>query len=136
MITESAAVKFHPNWMRVMYALTVVIAGGIGLALLIAPKATGSFLGYPAEEPLIAGIAYSVWFTLGILSIAGLRSPLKFAPVLVVEMTYKTVWILAVIIPTAIAGPLASFGLTSAVLYLIPIIGNLIVVPWRLVFAK
>ena len=136
MTTETQKEKFHPNWMRIMYALDGAVAGGLGMALLIAPSATQSALGWPVEEPIIAGIAFSVWFTFGILSIAGLRSPLKFAPILIAEITYKTVWIFAIIFPQAIAGTLPQFALTTAILFLIPIIGNTIVVPWRIVFAK
>jgi hypothetical protein len=134
--TETEKIKFHPNWMRVMYALTVIVAGVFGLAFLIAPSATESLWGIPTQEPIIAGIAYSMWFAMGIISLGGLRSPLKFTPVLVAEMFYKTVWIIAIIIPRAIAGTLPSFALTLAVSYLIPIIGNTIVIPWRYFFAK
>jgi hypothetical protein len=134
--TETGKIKFHPNWMRFMYALTVIFAGVFGLAFLIAPGATESLWGIPTEEPMIAGIAYSMWFVMGVMSLAGLRSPLKFTPVLVAEMFYKTVWIIAIIIPRAVAGTLPLFALTLAVSYLIPIIGNTVAVPWRYVFAK
>jgi len=82
-----------------MYAYTIVGAGVIGLALLIVPNTMMSLLGIPTEEPIIAGMAYSVWLAFGILSIFGLRSPLKFVPVLLLQFTYKVVWFIAVIAP-------------------------------------
>jgi hypothetical protein len=119
-----------------MYALVGIVAGGIGLALLIVRHSTMSFLSYPTEEPILAGIVFSVWFALGVMSLAGLRSPLKFTLVLVVEVFYKTVWIISTIVPMAIAGTLTSFGSTTALLYLVPIIGNSIVIPWGYFSAK
>ena len=119
-----------------MYLIDGVAAGSVGLVLLIAPHSMETFLGYPVEEPIIAGITFSLWFVLGVLSLAGLRSPIKFTVVLVTELFYKTVWIFALIIPRAIAGTLPAFGATSAVLFLIPIVGNSIVIPWRYFFAK
>ncbi|MFB3889335.1 MAG: hypothetical protein ACE14S_07570 [Candidatus Bathyarchaeia archaeon] len=137
MAREIGGVKYHPNWMRIMYGLTAVFAGVFGLALLITPSATESFMGFPTQEPMIAGVAYSVWFTLGVLSIFGLRSPLKFAPVLVAEVFYKSAWILVLVVPRAVAGTLPSFAMITTLEWLlIPILGNIIAVPWRYVFAK
>ena len=119
-----------------MYVYTIVGAGGIGLALLIAPSTMMSLLGIPAEEPIIAGIAYSAWLAFGIVSIFGLRSPLKFATVLLLQFTYKVVWFIAVIAPKAVAGDLPSFAITMSVLYVTYVIGDIIAVPWTHIFAK
>jgi hypothetical protein len=61
-------VKFHLNRLRLLYAYTIIGAGGIGLALLIVPYTFMSLLGIPTEEPIMAGVASSVWLAFGILS--------------------------------------------------------------------
>jgi len=119
-----------------MYAYTIVGAGGIGLALLIVPNAMMSLLGIPTEEPIMAGIAYSAWLAFGIISILGLRSPLKFAPVLLLQFSYKVVWFIAVIAPKAVAGDLPSFGITMSALFVTFVIGDIIAIPWKHIFAK
>lgn len=119
-----------------MYAATLVVAGADGLGFLVAPSSMQSILGIPDQEPIIAGVAYSIWFALAIWSIAGLRSPLKFTPVLVLAMTYELVWIIAIIIPRLIAGTLPSFAMSTVLTFVPFIIGYLIAIPWKHVFAK
>jgi hypothetical protein len=119
-----------------MYAYTIAGAGALGLALLIVPNTMQSLLGIPTEEPIIAGMAYSVWLAFGILSIFGLRSPLKFVPVLLLQFTYKVVWFIAVIAPKAVSGDLPSFAITMSAIFVTFVIGDIIVIPWKYLFAK
>jgi hypothetical protein len=100
-----------------MYAYTIVGAGGIGLALLVTPNTAMSFLGIPTEEPIVAGVAYSACVAFGILSILGLRSPMKFVPVLLLQFAYKVVWFTAVIALRAVTGALPSFGFTMIAIF-------------------
>ncbi len=51
MTPETDKPKVHLNWLRIMYVYTIVGAGGIGLAFLIAPSTMLSLLMFPAEEP-------------------------------------------------------------------------------------
>ncbi|MGD0070356.1 MAG: hypothetical protein ABSB71_02205 [Candidatus Bathyarchaeia archaeon] len=135
-MSKTNEIKFHPNWLRFMYAYTIVGAGVIGLALLIVPNTMMSLLGIPTEEPIIAGMAYSVWLAFGILSIFGLRSPLKFVPVLLLQFTYKVVWFIAVIAPKAVSGDLPSFAITMSAIFVTFVIGDIIVIPWRYLLSK
>jgi len=135
-LSKTNEIKFHPNWLRFMYAYTIVGAGVIGLALLIVPNTMMSLLGIPTEEPIIAGMAYSVWLAFGILSIFGLRSPLKFVPILLLQFTYKVVWFIAVIAPKAVSGDLPSFAITMSAIFVTFVIGDIIVIPWRYLLSK
>jgi hypothetical protein len=119
-----------------MYVYTIVGAGGIGLGLLIIPNAMMSLLGIPTQEPIVAGVVYSAWLAFGILSILGLRSPLRFAPVLLLQFTYKVVWFIAVIAPKAISGDLPSFAITMSAIFASFVIGDIIAIPWKHIFAK
>ena len=118
-----------------MYALTFIAAGIAGVSGL-----TNSFksaLSIPSAEPFLSGVAYSMWLTLAILSIAGLRSPLKYTPVLMFGMTYKTVWLLAVVVPNLMSGvALPQSVIFNGVSWIFVIIGYAIAIPWKHVFAK
>ncbi len=135
-MSKTDEIKFHPNWLRFMYAYTIVGAGGIGLALLVVPNTMMSALGIPTEEPIVAGVVYSAWLAFGILSIFGLRSPLKFVPVLFLQFTYKVVWFIAVIAPKAVSADLPSFAITMSAIFATFVIGDIIVIPWRYLLSK
>jgi hypothetical protein len=36
--TETEKMKYHPNWLRIMYAVNIFFNGVLGFALLIAPE--------------------------------------------------------------------------------------------------
>ncbi len=136
MSTENEKIKVHPNWLRFMYAYTIVVGGFMGLSFLIMPGSATSIFGFPEEEPIIAGLAASTGVAFAILSIAGLRSPLKFSPVLLLQLTYKVIWFIAVIIPKLAIGQLPSYAIMSSVLYATFVIGDLIAIPFRHLLAK
>ena len=84
------------GWLKFMYIYTIVGAGGFGLGMLFAPDIMKSMFAMPDRDPIVFGVAGSVYASFGILSILGLRSPLKFVPVLVLQLCYKSIWFVAV----------------------------------------
>jgi hypothetical protein len=133
---ETERIMYHPNWLRFMYVWTIIGAGLIGLLYLVMPSTMYSFFGVPAEEPIMAGVAYGVWLAFAIVSILGLRSPLKFAPILLLQLTYKAIWFVAIIAPRAVAGDLPSFAITMSGLFATYVIGDIVAIPWKHIFAK
>jgi len=127
-------IKIHPNWLRFMYAYTILSGGILGFALLVAPSAMLPALGVPTEEPFLAGMVYSVWLAEGILSAIGLRYPVKFAPVLLVQLTYKLIWLVTIIIPHMVTEQLPMFAVTMSAVYITFVIGDIIAIPWRHIF--
>jgi hypothetical protein len=83
MSADSKGIKVRYNWLKFVYAYTIVVAGSIGLGCLVAPS-TLNLLGYPAQEPIWAGVGYSV---LLVASISGLRDLPRFSPVLLLSPT-------------------------------------------------
>jgi hypothetical protein len=53
------AVRWH--WLKAMYVLTVVVAGGFGLGMLVAPEQIQSALGTPSQDPLTFGLNGSIF---------------------------------------------------------------------------
>ena len=75
MTVKTEKIEVHPNWLRIMYIVNIGLTLPMGLALLIAPTTVLSLFGFPAQEPIWAATGYSVMVAIGIVAIAGLRSP-------------------------------------------------------------
>jgi spore maturation protein SpmB len=134
--TETHKIKVHPNWLRFMFAVNIFVVGGLGLAVLIGRQPALTYFGFPTEELIFAGYAPSVMVAYAIMGIMGMRSPVKFAPVLLMQATGKIAWLLAIIIPQLATGPLPSFAVMLIATFIPLIIGDLIAVPWKYLSAK
>ncbi len=84
-----------------------------------------------AWDPL-HGIAFSFWAALSALSGLGVRYPLKMLPLLLLQLFYKAVWLLAVALPMWSA--VRSSGLTHAMV--IGVVVDLVGIPWPYVLAN
>ena len=122
--------------LKFMYIYTIVVAGGFGLGILFFPNIMTIVFGWPVEEPIALGIAGSAFVAFGILSIFGLRAPLKFAPILVLQLCYKSVWFLGVILPLLVTGRYPGYALVAVVLFATFIVGDLIAIPFSSIFSK
>lgn len=122
--------------LRFVYALTIVVAGGFGLAMLLSPSTVDSLMGIPTDNPMIYGVAASVFLAFALLSILGLRSPLKFVPVLVMQLVYKAAWMVAVALPAFINGDFPSWAVIMVAIFLVFIIADIIAIPFWTLFEK
>jgi hypothetical protein len=50
------------------------------------------------------------------------------------QLVYKPVWLLAVVLPHALRGEFPSYAVVISMIFLTYIIGNLIAIPFRYVF--
>jgi hypothetical protein len=123
-------------WLRGMYIYTIVVAGGLGLGIIIMPEATRSMLGWPSQGPIVLGIIGSLYVSFLLLSILGLRSPLKFSPVLLLQLGYKVVWFIGIILPIVLRAKFPSYAIVQVVIFATYIIGDLIAIPFWYVFSK
>ncbi|NJD60025.1 MAG: hypothetical protein C3F13_09465 [Anaerolineales bacterium] len=130
------AIKIRWGWLKFMYAYTVITAGGIGLGMIVLPGQMQSLLGWPAEESITFGLAASIFLAVGFVSIFGLRSPLKFVPVLFLQLLYKLVWYVGVILPWLVSGRFPSYAIATVLFWLTFIVGDLIAIPFPYLFAK
>ena len=124
------------GWLRAMYVWTIIAAGGFGLEVLFLPEITRAALGFPAQDPLLFGIVACVYVAFGLLAVLGYRSPVRFAPVLLLQLVYKSIWFIAVLLPAAVAGSVPSYGWTLAAIFATFIIGDLIAIPFPLLFER
>ncbi|MGE5138010.1 MAG: hypothetical protein ACM3JD_01000 [Rudaea sp.] len=118
------------GWLRFMYLYTFVGAGGLGLGIILVPGLVVSIAHLPTEDPIILGIVGSVYLSFGLLSLLGLRDPLKFLPILLLQLCYKAVWSVAVILPLMLSGSLPSYAIPIVLIFMTWILGDLIAIPF------
>ena len=124
------------GWLKGMCVYTIVGAGGFGLGIITMPDAIRTIFGWPGQDPIVLGVTGSVYLSFALLSILGLRSPLKFAPVLLLQLSYKLVWFIGVILPIVMTAKFPSYAILQVVIFATYIIGDLIAIPFSYVFAK
>jgi hypothetical protein len=124
------------RWLRIMYVYTIVIGGLFGLGELVAPARMQSLLGMPGQDPVVFGLAASVFLAMALAAILGLRAPLKYCPILLVEVVYKVVWLCFVVLPLAVKGCFPAYATVQVVIFVTFIIGDLIAIPFRYVFGR
>lgn len=129
-------IKIRYGWLKGMYIYTILGAGLTGLGMILMPKTYSSMVNLPIQEPINFGILGSVYLAFGLISILGLRSPLKFVPVLLAEITYKTIWFIGVIFPLILIGKFPQYALINTIIFATFIIGNAIAIPFKYVFSK
>jgi hypothetical protein len=115
---------FRLNLLRVTYLILIV---GLGISLW------PGILNPPPDLPVMKSAVRSLLGALSLLAILGLRYPLKMLPLLVFELTWKTIWLLAFALPRWIGGRMDAdyremWNSCVGVVILIPII------PWRYLF--
>jgi hypothetical protein len=128
--------KIQWGRLRVMYWYTIIGAGSFGLGIILIPDTMRSIFGWPDQDPIVYGITGSVFLAFGLISVLGLRSPLKFVPILLLQLCYKSIWIVGVILPMLVLGDFPSYGILSLVIFLTYIVGDLLAIPFSYVFTK
>ncbi len=129
-------VNIRWGWLKGMYIYTIVGAGMFGLGMLFFPEMIRSAFRWPVNEPIAFGVIGSVYAAFGLLSILGLRSPLKFAPLLLLQLCYKSIWFIGVLVPLLVSAHFPAYGITMVIIFITYIIGDLIAIPFSHVFAK
>jgi len=124
------------GWIRFMYLYTILGAGGFGLGIIIVPELMKKMFRWPGDDPIALGIVGSVYVAFGVLSVLGLRDPLKFAPVLLLQLCYKSVWFAAVVLPLVIRGRFPDYNLLTAAIFATYIVGDLIAIPFPYLLAR
>jgi hypothetical protein len=112
-----------------MYIWNIIISGGGGIGIIFLPKLTQWLFNSPTPR-ITYGIIGSVFLSFAILSILGLKNPIKFAPVLLFQLTYKIIWLLGVILPMIISGEFYLGALPAVSIYILYVIGDIIAIPF------
>jgi hypothetical protein len=77
-------------------------------------------MGWPSQDTIVFGVFDSLYIAFGLVSILGLRAPLKFVPVLLLQLIYKIIWFLGIALPLAMKGQFPTHDI-SLLRYFLPI---------------
>ncbi|MEH6682582.1 MAG: hypothetical protein V7724_18720 [Sediminicola sp.] len=118
--------KFRISLLRFYYVLMISVLG-IDVWISI-------FTNKDLWEPMTA-VGYSLWATFAVLSVIGLIHPIKMIPIILLNITYKIIWLSIVAYPlwsiNQLEGSNAE-GLTKS--NFIGFIIDLVIIPWSYVF--
>ena len=87
---------------RLYLLRTVYLIIAVGLGLVIWP----GMLHHDQPWSMMQGFVNCMLAALGLLCVLGIRYPLQMLPVLLWELTWKTLWLIVVALPAWRAGPL------------------------------
>jgi hypothetical protein len=124
---QAVRVSVFRLWiMRLMY---LVMAAGI------ANMTWPSIISHGDTVPRMTGVAFALIGTIGLLSVLGLRYPLRMLPLLLFEFTWKLIWLVAFAAPRWLNGSIDdAMRATTMETALGGIL--LLVIPWRYVWAN
>jgi uncharacterized membrane protein len=135
-MTMEENVLIRGNWLKAMYIYTLFGAGGFGFVMLFFPGTVQSILRFPAQDPVVFKLYGSVLLASGLMAIPGLRSPLKFVPLLFIQLVYKPIWLAVVAIPLFLKGQFPLYIVVMSAVFLTYILGDLIAIPFSYLFSK
>ena len=118
-----------------MYIYTIVV-GIFGIGIIFVPELIKSIFRWPVKEPIAFGIIGSIYLSFGLLSVLGLQSPLKFVAVLLLQLCYKVIWFIGVLLPLLFANKFPSFAIPMTIIFATFIIGDLIAIPFSYLLGK
>jgi hypothetical protein len=118
-----------PLWrlyvLRACYAILAVAEGSIQVP---------AFLHHDHWTPA-SGVAHCFFLALALLSIAGIRYPLKMLPLLVYELSWKMIWLCGVALPLWTAGQFDA-DTRKSFLEIAPVVIIIPLLPWGYVFSN
>ncbi len=121
--------QVSPARLWVMRAMYLLMAVGIGLTIWPLIASHGS------QVPRMTGVAWTLLGTIGLLALLGLRYPLQMLPLLLVELTWKVIWLTAFALPRWLDGTLDD-GMRSTIFETSLGAILLLVIPWRYLWAN
>lgn len=127
------AVGFRWGWMRAMYGINVLAAGVPGLLILFGPD---SLMSSVTQDRLYFGVLGSVWLAIGVLSAFGLRRPLQFSAIFLVQIVYKSLWFGVVLLPLAVTGGLRFDAVPLVIFFALAIAVCLVATPYQYLFGR
>ena len=117
--------------LKLMYIYTIITTIIFGLSILVMPGLWFSLTDLTVQNQYIFGIVGSVWLAFGISSILGLRNPMKFIAILVLQFIYKVVWIFLVFLPQLIISGPSIISIILFIVFLTFIIPDIFIIPWN-----
>ena len=123
--------------MRFVYAANILVAGIVGALALFAPSlAQRVVFSGTATPSATMGVTGAVWCAIAVLSVGGLVWPERMAPVLVIQLIYKSLWLLAFALPAWRSGGAQAVPGGVAVFFAVWVVVLPFVIPWTRLFGS
>ncbi len=114
------------NALRILFALIAVMMGHI---------IWGQLLFHEGVWPVPTGVAKSMLGGLALLSLFAIRAPLQLLPLMLFEMTWKTVWLFFIALRAWLEGGWTA-DMESTFYEVIGIVVAFVIMPWPYVWAR
>lgn len=79
-------------------------------------------------------MTWSVWASFSLLALLGILHPLKMLPMLLLEISYKLVWLWIVAYPLWVSNTLSGSSAEGMTRVFLPVLLPILFVPWKYVF--
>jgi len=97
----------------------------------------GSAVLFPTEQMgVLEGVTISFWAAFSLLNLVGVRFPLKMLPILLLQLLYKSAWILGTYRPARMSGAIDD-GIQEFFWICVAGVGlNVLILPWGYVWRE
>jgi hypothetical protein len=102
----------------------------------VATDAWGMILNHEGQIDRFRGMALSVWAAYATLSVFGLLQPLRWLPIVLFMIFYKTLWLIVVALPLWRVNELVGSPAEEMASIFIAAPFLIVIVPWNYVFTK
>jgi hypothetical protein len=109
----------NPRWLIAPYLLNIAILVPVCIGMATAPGQGFVMQDAVANSDGLRLLVFSLWLAILLALLAGLRWPAALAPVLLIQIVYKTVWLAAFILPVASAGQPVPWGVAGTFAFIV-----------------
>jgi hypothetical protein len=104
--------------LRIAFSANIVILVPVCWSMFVG-NATAVFGGTVADSTGLRLLVGSLWTAILVASIAGLAQPAYFAPVILIQVFYKAMWLVTYVLPTTRAGRDVPTGISIVFLVIV-----------------
>jgi len=124
------------NLLLLPYAFNIIVLVPIGLMTLLGGKRGGQLASqgkFPESEGFRT-ILGSLWTAILIGSMLGLLYPVPMSPLLLIQIIYKTLWLLVFVLPRLLSGRRREVPWGISLTFFVIVVSYPWVIPWRQLF--
>lgn len=124
------------NPLLLPYAFNIIVLVPIGLMTLLGGERGGQLASqgkFPESEGFRT-ILGSLWTAILIGSVLGLFYPIPMSPLLLIQVIYKTLWLLVFVLPRLLSGRRSEVPWGIALTFFVIVVSYPWVMPWNHLF--
>jgi len=115
--------------MKWMYAANILVAGWISISSVFFPRyALATIFQNVYDQTEMVRLVGCLWFAIFVLSVLGMWKPITFSPVFLVQLIYKSLWLMVVAVPALKNN--TPFPSAIAIFFLVWVVLLPFVIPW------